>query len=86
MIPMDLWNSEEMKKRRENAYAKARKEKPSVKLRAEGPQAKSYRVKDKYTVEIYGDADSQIFTSCECLADRPPLDATGIPSRESQPC
>lgn len=87
MIPMELWNSEEMKKRRENAVAKALKEKPSVVLDAEGPAHRFYRVKDKYTVQVYSDPDGQCFIECECLAARPPLDeGTGLPVREPVPC
>ena len=87
MIPMDLWNSEEMKKRRENAEAKARKERPSVVLDAPGFQANYYRVNDKYTVHTYEDADGQMFIECNCLAGSPPIDEkTNLPSREAVPC
>lgn len=97
MIPMDLWNSEEMRKRRENAMAKALKEKPSVEWNGGGSAADLtdgsqtalglYRVNDKYTVEVYRDPDAQVFIRCGCLAGSPPLDeATGLPSREAVPC
>ena len=92
MIPLDLWNSEEMRKRRDNATAKALKEKPAVELCAKSLQSMDsnrvfYRVKDKYTVEIYTDADGQVFGGCQCLAASPPVDEdTGLPVRESQPC
>lgn len=97
MIPMELWQSEEMRKRRENAYAKAVKEKPEV-VWAGGGGAYDvkettqtalhlYRVKDKYTVQVYMDPDGQTFIECDCLAGRPPVDDnTGLPSREAVPC
>ena len=96
MIPLELWNSEEMKKRRENAVAKALKEKPKVfQIQVAGNAtnegfrmySKAFEVKDAYTVEVYRDADDQYFVSCSCAAGRPPIDeATGLPSREAQPC
>lgn len=92
MIPMELWNSEEMKKRRENAVAKALKEKPSVKRLVDRPledgdHVQFYEVKNMYTVRVYRDPDSQIFIECGCLAGSPPIDeATGLPSREAQCC
>ena len=88
MIPLDLWNSEEMKKRRENATAKALKEKPEVRLAATEEGSRYYSVKDgTYLVQTYCDPDGQYFVECNCQAGSPPLDeATGLPSREAQPC
>jgi len=97
LIPLELWNSEEMRKRRENAVAKALKEKPSVEWSGGGSAvdlsdgAKTalgmYRVKDEYTVQVFMDPDGQTFISCDCLAGNPPIDeATGLPSREAVPC
>lgn len=97
MIPLDLWHSDEMAKRHQNAVAKALKEKPAVEWAGGGGAvdlkegAKTalhmYRVKDKYTVQVYMDPDGQTFVSCGCLAGSPPIDdATGLPSREAVPC
>lgn len=97
LLPLDLWHSDEMRKRRHNAVAKALKEKPSVEWSGGGSAidlsegAKTalgmYRVKDKYTVQVYVDTDGQTFVSCGCLAGSPPIDeATGLPSREAVPC
>lgn len=88
MLPLDLWNSDEMRKRRENAVAKALKEKPSVRLAAIGEREKFYSVKDGvYLVRTYCDPDGQYFIECNCLAGSPPIDeATGLPSREAVPC
>lgn len=97
MIPLDLWNSDEMKKRRENAMAKAIKERPTVAFSGGGSAVDlvgkdqtrfhMYRVNDKYTVQVYLDADQQTFIECDCLAGRPPVDEnTGLPTREAVPC
>lgn len=92
MIPLDLWNSDEMKKRRENAVAKALKEKPPVKQLVDRPledgdHVQFYEVKNMYTVRLYRDPDDQFFIECGCVAGSPPLDeATGLPSREAVPC
>lgn len=91
MIPLDLWNSDEMKKRRENAIAKALKEKPAVRQLAdraleEGDHVQFYEVKNQYTVRVYRDLDDQCFIECGCLAGSPPRDGTGLPTREPQPC
>lgn len=92
MIPLDLWNSDEMKKRRENAVAKALKEKPSVRLLIdrpleEGDHVKFYEVKNQYTVRVYRDPDDQFFIECGCLAGSPPIDGnTELPTREAVPC
>lgn len=87
MIPLELWHSDEMAKRRQNAVAKALKEKPEVVLDAPGFVTNFYRVGDKYTVQTFKDADEQCFIECNCLAGSPPIDeATGLPSREAVPC
>lgn len=92
MIPLDLWNSDGMKKRRENAVAKALKEKPSVRQLVdrpldEGDHVQFYEVKNQYTVRVYRDLDNQFFLECGCLAGSPPIDeATNLPSREAVPC
>ena len=87
MIPLDLWNSEEMRKRRENAVAKALKEDPKVDLDGVTGSRRFYRVKDQYTVEVYTDPDGQVFVSCACAAGSPPIDDnTGLPSREAVCC
>lgn len=86
MIPMELWLSDEMKKRRENATAKVLKEKPKIEQADNIPQG-FYWVNDKYWVQVYEDNDSQIFLHCECAAGSPPIDeATGLPSREPSIC
>jgi hypothetical protein len=87
LIPIELWQSNEMTKRRENAEAKARREKPKVVLDAPGFSTNFYRVADKYTVQTYEDPDGQTFIECGCLAGSPPIDEnTGLPSREAVCC
>jgi hypothetical protein len=87
MIPLELWNSDEMRKRRENAVAKALKEGLAVELDAAGDASNFYRVGHKYTVHTFKDADDQVFIECNCLAGSPPIDEnTNLPSREAVPC
>lgn len=88
MIPLELWNSDEMRKRRENAVAKALREKPDVRLAAIGEREKFYSVKDGiYRVHVYADPDNQHFIECNCQAGSPPIDEqTNLPSREAVPC
>lgn len=88
MIPLDLWHSDEMRKRRENAVAKALKEKPDVRLSGIGEREKFYSVKDGiYLVRTYCDPDEQYFIECNCQAGSPPIDGqTNLPSREAVPC
>ncbi len=93
MIPIELWQSEAMKTRRENAVAKALKEKPSVERVVdrpldEGDHVQFYSVKNGlYTVRVYRDPDSQFFIECNCQAGSPPIDDnTNLPSREAVCC
>lgn len=87
MIPIELWLSEPMAKRRQNAVAKALKEQPSVEMIADGEDRQFYKVKGQYEVQVYQDADSQLFVSCSCVAGSPPIDPdTNLPKFESVPC
>lgn len=86
MIPLELFNGEEMATRRKNAVAKAVKEKPVVAKLADGPNRQFFSV-NQYTVEIMADADKQRFIECGCAAGSPPMDPeTNLPAREAQPC
>ena len=86
MIPLDLFNSDEMTTRRENAVAKAIKQQPVVAKKATGPNSEFFSV-NQYQVEILTDADGQRFVECSCLAGRPPIDPeTELPAREAQIC
>lgn len=93
MIPLDLWNSDEMALRRKNAVAKALKEKPSihdidVPASADLMPYRRLVVGEKgYIVCLYADADEQHFIECDCAAGSPPVDPeTRLPSREALPC
>lgn len=86
MIPLELFNGDEMATRRKNAVAKAVKEKPVVAKTAEGPNSQFYSV-NQYVVQIVTDKDEQRFIECGCAAGSPPIDPeTNLPSREPQPC
>lgn len=86
MIPLELFNGDEMALRRKNAFAKAEKEKPVVAKLADGPNRQYFSV-NQYTVEIMSDADGQRFIECGCAAGSPPIDPeTELPAREAQIC
>ena len=86
MIPIERFQSPAPGSREYNAVAKAVKAKLPVEWLADGDMRRFYKVKD-YTVEVYTDPDGQAFGGCECLAAKPPtVEATGLPSREEQPC
>lgn len=86
MIPLELFNGDDMAARRKNAFAKAEREKPVVAETANGPNRRFFSV-NQYTVEIMSDADKQRFIECNCAAGLPPIDpATNLPAREPQPC
>lgn len=91
MIPMELWLSEEMAKRRKNAVAKALREKPEVVTRgvsiAPDDVADELFQVNQYYVKSVMDADQRMYIECSCAAGTPPIDeATGLPSREPAPC
>jgi hypothetical protein len=88
VIPMELWMSDEMAKRRTNAVAKALREKPSVAPTTNGEclNVNYYRVK-QYDVGTMMDADGRMYIECSCAAGSPPIDPeTRLPSREAAPC
>jgi hypothetical protein len=88
LIPMELWMDESMAKRRANAVAKALREKPTVK---QVEPVLLTTVKNLYYVNQYHvttemDADDRMYIECSCAAGSPPLEDTGLPSREAAPC